>query len=85
MNQLGDKKSIATYNVQALAIDPESPNIVYAGSQNKGLFKTEDSGDAYFFRYLRFAPAGNYALKLAGQGIALQAPLIVEERRSPFD
>lgn len=43
-NQLGDKKSIATYNIHSMAIDPESPNILYAGSDNKGLFKSEDSG-----------------------------------------
>jgi hypothetical protein len=47
--------------------------------------KTEDSADAYFFRYRRFAPAGTYALKLTGKGIVLEARLAVEERRAPFD
>ncbi len=47
--------------------------------------RTEDSGEAYFFRYLRFAAAGTYTLKLTGKGIALETRLVVEERRTPLD
>ena len=45
--RLGEKKSIATYNIKSLAVDPESPNIVYAGSESKGLFRSENSGDMW--------------------------------------
>jgi len=42
--------------------------------------KTEDSPDAYFFQYRHFAPAGRYTIRLVGEGISLEAPLVIEER-----
>src|SRR5262249_39880149 len=33
--------------VIAVAVDPLSPNIVYAGTQNEGLFKSTDYGDTW--------------------------------------
>ena len=47
------------------------------------VIKTEDSPEAYFFQYRQFAPAGNYTLRLVGDGIALEAPLVIEEQRTP--
>jgi len=47
--------------------------------------RTEDSADAYFFQYRQFATAQKYTLKLTGEGIALEAPLVIEERQTPRD
>src|SRR5262252_9781777 len=33
--------------VVSVAVDPLSPNIVYAGTQNEGLFKSTDYGDTW--------------------------------------
>lgn len=41
--------------------------------------KTEDSAEAYFFQDRQYAAAGSYTLKLTGGGIALEAPLVIED------
>ena len=47
--------------------------------------KTEDSAEANFFQYSQHLAAGSYALKLTGEGVALEAPFRVEERLRPPD
>ncbi len=47
INRFGEKKSLSTYNVSVLKMDQSSPNIIYAGTTRKGLFKTEDSGEVW--------------------------------------
>ena len=45
--------------------------------------KTEDSPEPYFVRYRTFAPAGEYEVRLTGDGLDLRARLKVEERIAP--
>jgi hypothetical protein len=47
--------------------------------------KTADSPEPYFTRYREFAPAGEYEIRLAGEGLDLRRRLKVEERTSPDD
>jgi photosystem II stability/assembly factor-like uncharacterized protein len=47
--------------------------------------KTEDSPEPYFVRYRTFAPAGEYEVRLTGDGLDLRARLKVEERTAPPD
>jgi hypothetical protein len=41
------------------------------------VIKTEDSPEAYFFQYRQFTPAGKYTIRLTGEGIALETPLLI--------
>ncbi|MBE0710736.1 MAG: hypothetical protein IH583_00010 [Candidatus Aminicenantes bacterium] len=47
--------------------------------------KTADSPEPYFVRYREFAPAGDYEIRLTGDGLDLRRPLKVEERTSQDD
>jgi photosystem II stability/assembly factor-like uncharacterized protein len=47
--------------------------------------KTEDSPEPYFVRYRTFAPAGEYEVRLTGDGLDLRARLKIEERTAPPD
>jgi hypothetical protein len=47
--------------------------------------KTADSPEPYFTRYREFAPAGEYEIRLAGEGLDLRRRLKIEERTSPDD
>jgi hypothetical protein len=47
--------------------------------------KTADSPEPYFVRYREFAPAGEYEIRLTGDGLDLRRPLKVEERTSQDD
>ena len=39
-----------------------------------------DSPEPYFIRYKEFAPPGEYAVRLTGEGLELKAPLSISER-----
>jgi photosystem II stability/assembly factor-like uncharacterized protein len=45
--------------------------------------KTADSPEPYFVRYLEFAPAGEYELRLTADGLDLRRRLKIAERTSP--
>jgi len=45
--------------------------------------KTVDSPEPYFTRFREFAPAGEYEVRVAGEGIDLRGPLAIVERDSP--
>ena len=47
--------------------------------------KTMDSLEPYFVRYRTFAPAGEYEVRLTGDGLDLRARLKIEERAAPPD
>ncbi len=47
--------------------------------------KTADSPEAYFYRYQEFAPAGEYELRLTGEGLDLRRKLKIAERIEPPD
>jgi hypothetical protein len=47
--------------------------------------KTADSPEPYFTRYREFAPAGEYEIRLTGEGLDLRRRLKVKERTSPDD
>jgi photosystem II stability/assembly factor-like uncharacterized protein len=47
--------------------------------------KTEDSPEPYFVRFRTFVPAGEYEVRLTGDGLDLRARLKVEERIAPPD
>jgi hypothetical protein len=47
--------------------------------------RTADSAEPYFTRYREFARAGEYELKLAGDGLDLRRRLTIASRTSPPD
>jgi hypothetical protein len=47
--------------------------------------KTAESPEPYFIRYREFAPAGEYGIRLTGEGLDLRRRLVIEERKSPDD
>lgn len=57
-----EKRRIASADVLAFVIDPDSPETIYIGTMSNGLFKTTDGAEHW--EPLEFPPLKNYGLAL---------------------
>ncbi len=63
------KKTIASVSVLSMAIDPHNSKVIYIGTENRGIYKTENSGDSWRQLAINNGSVNSIALDPKSEGI----------------